>query len=58
MKQDPGDPDVALPARDLLRETLTEAHRNGLHYIAWFEYGFMAAHKDTDNHLRRMSPSG
>jgi len=56
MKQDPGDPDRSLPARDLMGETLTEAHRNGLHYIAWFEYGFMAAHKDTDNHLRRMKP--
>lgn len=56
VKQDPGDPDGALPARDLLGETLIEAHRNGLLYIAWFEYGFMAAHKDTDNHLRRMKP--
>lgn len=56
VKQDPGDPDGALPARDLLEETLIEAHRNGLLYIAWFEYGFMAAHKDTDNHLRRMKP--
>ncbi|MFO0046342.1 MAG: family 10 glycosylhydrolase, partial [Armatimonadota bacterium] len=25
--------------RDLLQETLIEAHRNGLIYIAWFEYG-------------------
>jgi uncharacterized lipoprotein YddW (UPF0748 family) len=56
VKQDPGDPDVAAPPRDLLHETLTEAHRNGLTFIAWFEYGFMAAHKDTDNHLRRMKP--
>jgi uncharacterized lipoprotein YddW (UPF0748 family) len=55
-KQDPSDPDRPLPARDLLQETLTEAHRNNLHYIAWFEYGFMAAYKDTDNHLRRMKP--
>lgn len=37
--------------RDLLEETLIEAHRNGLIYIAWFEYGFMAAHKDTQNEL-------
>lgn len=56
VKQDPGDPDRALPARDLLNETLTEAHRNGLTYIAWFEYGFMASHKDTQNHLRTMKP--
>lgn len=42
--------------RNLLQETLIQAHRNGLIYIAWFEYGFMAAHKDTDNHLRRMYP--
>jgi uncharacterized lipoprotein YddW (UPF0748 family) len=42
--------------RDLLLETLVEAHRNGLVYHAWFEYGFMAAFKNTDNHLRRMKP--
>lgn len=39
--------------RDLLQETLIEAHRNGLHYVAWFEYGFMAAHQGTDNELSR-----
>ena len=38
--------------RDLLQETLIEAHRNQMLYIAWFEYGFMAAHKDTHNELR------
>lgn len=38
-------------SRDLLDETLREAHRNGLTYIAWFEYGFMAAHEDTQNEL-------
>lgn len=38
--------------RDLLQETLIEAHRNEMIYIAWFEYGFMAAFKDTQNHLR------
>ena len=56
MPQDPGDkPEAALsPGRDLLGETLIEAHRNGLIYVGWFEYGFMAAHKSTDNHLRRM----
>lgn len=56
MKQDPSDSPQALvsPGRDLLAETLTEARKNDLVYIAWFEYGFMAAHKDTDNHLRRM----
>ncbi|MBU6414396.1 MAG: family 10 glycosylhydrolase [Planctomycetes bacterium] len=56
MQQDPSDkPDaVRSPGRDLLNETLIEAHRNGLNYIAWFEYGFMAAHKSTDTHLRRM----
>ena len=37
-------------------ETSSRRTENGLHYIAWFEYGFMAAHKDTDNHLRRMKP--
>lgn len=38
--------------RDLLQESLIQAHRNQMIYIAWFEYGFMAAHKDTQNHLR------
>lgn len=58
MPQDPSDKPGALkaPGRDLLGETLIEAHRQGLLYIAWFEYGFMAAHKNTDNHLRRMKP--
>jgi uncharacterized lipoprotein YddW (UPF0748 family) len=39
--------------RDLVNETLIEAHRNELLYIAWFEYGFMAAWKDTQNELRK-----
>ena len=39
--------------RDLLEETLIEAHRNGLVYIAWFEYGFMASYKDSSPELRR-----
>jgi uncharacterized lipoprotein YddW (UPF0748 family) len=58
MKSDPSDtPEtIRTEGRDLLEETLIEAHRNGLIYVAWFEYGFMAAHKDTDNHLRRMYP--
>ncbi len=58
MKQDPSDrpEDVRQYGRDLLQETLIEAHRNGLVYIAWFEYGFMAAHKDTHNHLRKQKP--
>ena len=56
VKQDPGDPDRAVEARELLQETLIEAHRNGLNYIAWMEYGFMAAHQDTMNHLREMKP--
>jgi uncharacterized lipoprotein YddW (UPF0748 family) len=45
----PGGPAIQ---RDLLFETMIEAHRNGLIYIAWFEYGFMAAHKNTQNELR------
>ncbi|TVR50052.1 MAG: hypothetical protein EA425_10690 [Puniceicoccaceae bacterium] len=39
------------PARDLLEETLIEAHRNGLLYFGWFEYGFMAAFGTTQNAL-------
>lgn len=42
--------------RDLVQEALTQAHRNGLLYISWFEYGFMAAHKDTINLLRTQKP--
>ncbi len=42
--------------RDLVDETLNAAHREGLIYIAWFEYGFMAAHQDTHNHLRKQFP--
>jgi uncharacterized lipoprotein YddW (UPF0748 family) len=38
--------------RDLLGECVIQAHRNQLLCIAWFEYGFMAAHKDTKNELR------
>jgi len=38
--------------RDLLKEALAEARKNDLVCIAWFEYGFMAAHKDTHNELR------
>lgn len=58
MPQDPSDPAETTRAapRDLVQETLTAAHAEGLIYIAWFEYGFMAAHKSTDNHLRRMKP--
>jgi uncharacterized lipoprotein YddW (UPF0748 family) len=58
MQADPSDApgQNTQPGRDLLQETLIEAHRNGLTYIAWFEYGFMAAHKDTDNHLRQQYP--
>ena len=46
----------AVAARDLLQESLIEAHRNGLVYVAWFEYGFMAAQKDTPNQLRLRKP--
>jgi len=58
VKQDPGDdPDKSKSeGRDLLQETLIEAHRNGLIYIAWFEYGFMAAHKSFESELRQMKP--
>jgi uncharacterized lipoprotein YddW (UPF0748 family) len=56
--QDPSDSADVLkrPPRDLLQETLIEAHRNGLITMAWFEYGFMASYKTTNPHLRRMKP--
>ncbi len=57
--QDPGDApqSVSRASRDLLQETLIAAHRHGLIYVAWFEYGFMAAHKSTMNHLRMQKPA-
>jgi len=56
MPQDPSDTldQLKQPGRDLLQEMLIEAHRNGLITVAWFEYGFMAAHKSTNPHLRRL----
>jgi len=41
--------------RDLLLETVNQAHRNQLLAIAWFEYGFMASFKDTQNELRALA---
>jgi len=38
--------------RDLLAECIIESHRNQMLCIAWFEYGFMAAYKNTHNELR------
>ncbi|MES3021223.1 MAG: family 10 glycosylhydrolase [Pseudomonadota bacterium] len=57
--QDPSDSPAQrqAPARDLLQESLIEAHRNGMVYVAWFEYGFMAAYKDTMNDLRKQKPA-
>lgn len=40
-----GGPDRATylgTTRDLVQETLIQAHRNQMHYIGWFEYGFAA----------------
>jgi uncharacterized lipoprotein YddW (UPF0748 family) len=58
MAMDPADaPDQAAPpGRDVFEEALIEAHRNGLIVVAWFEYGFMAAHRSTMNHLRAQKP--
>lgn len=33
--------DPAFQTRDILAETIAEAHRHGLHVEAWFEYGFV-----------------
>ncbi|BAM03450.1 glycoside hydrolase family 10 protein [Phycisphaera mikurensis] len=52
----PGDAPGLDGPRDLLEETLIAAHRNQLLYIGWFEYGFMAAFKDTMNDLREQHP--
>ncbi|WP_428939840.1 glycoside hydrolase family 10 protein [Fontivita pretiosa] len=52
MKINPSSSDTPAVQRDLLAECLREAHRNDLVCIAWFEYGFMAAHQSTHNELR------
>lgn len=52
MKINPSTKDQPAVQRDLLQECVIEAHRNELLCIAWFEYGFMAAHKNTQNELR------
>jgi uncharacterized lipoprotein YddW (UPF0748 family) len=52
----PGEASADGPPRDLLDEALNAAHREGLLCVAWFEYGFMAAHQGTMNHLRRLKP--
>ncbi len=44
----------AAQQRDLLLEGSIEAHRNGMLAIGWFEYGFMAAYKTTNNELRTL----
>jgi uncharacterized lipoprotein YddW (UPF0748 family) len=38
--------------RNLLQENVIQAHRNGMLCVAWLEYGFMAAFKDSNNELR------
>lgn len=43
--------------RDLVREAVTEAHRNGLRAVAWLEYGFMAASAETRNELLALGES-
>ncbi len=49
-------PGLRNDGRDLLGEALIEAHRNELLCFAWFEYGFMAAHGETENTLVREKP--
>lgn len=56
MRVNPSAKGVPAVQRDLLRETLIEAHRNRLFYVAWFEYGFMAAYRTTANDLRTKHP--
>jgi uncharacterized lipoprotein YddW (UPF0748 family) len=38
--------------RDLLSEAVIEAHRNQLLCVAWLEYGFMAAFRDSQHEFR------
>ncbi len=41
----------SLGTRDLLGETVIQAHRNGMHHFAWFEYGLMAQFGNPSNPL-------
>ncbi|MEN0110391.1 MAG: family 10 glycosylhydrolase, partial [Planctomycetota bacterium] len=43
-------------SRDLVEETIIEAHRNEMTYIAWFEYGFAAEFVDAGGNT--FSPLG
>ena len=42
--------------RDLLGNCVIEAHRHGLRAVAWFEYGFMAAHAGSPSALQQGHP--
>ncbi len=57
VQQQPADapaPDRA--NRDLLQESLIEAHRNGLIYVAWFEFGFAIGREDLPNDRWKSKP--
>lgn len=43
-------------SRDLVAETLVEAHRNQMNYIGWFEYGFATDFVGTTSSVQFASP--
>jgi uncharacterized lipoprotein YddW (UPF0748 family) len=47
------DPEPGLQGRDILQETITQAHARGMAVIPWFEFGFMAP---ADSELAKRHP--
>lgn len=48
------DPEPGLKGRDMLKEITAQGHKNGMHVIPWFEFGFMAP---ADSSLALRHPS-
>ena len=50
------DPFYGQQNRDPIAEIITEAHRNQIEVIPWFEYGFAASHLISGGHLLKQNP--
>ncbi|HMP95137.1 MAG TPA: family 10 glycosylhydrolase, partial [Phnomibacter sp.] len=48
--------DPAYRGRNPLQELITEAHRQGIQVIAWFEFGFAAAYQQEGQHILQHYP--
>lgn len=48
--------DPSLHGFDPLQALITEAHKEGIQVIAWFEFGFAAAYLDSGMHVLRQYP--